>query len=74
MANAWFNRDWIYPHRALDRFDIVVTLWSCCSATHSGFSPIIRFQLTDECRALYDHLMPPAIRRLATQGIRPQGA
>ena len=32
------------------------------------------YQLTDECRALRDHLMPPAIRRLATQGIRPRGA
>jgi hypothetical protein len=31
---------------------IVCTLCPCCFATHSGFLPIIRFQLTHECRAL----------------------
>ena len=33
--------------------NIVVTLWPCCLATHSGFWPIMRSQLTDEWRAQY---------------------
>ena len=28
------------------------TLWPCCFATHNGFLPTIKFQVTDECRAL----------------------
>ena len=34
-------------------FSIVVTLWPCCLATQSRFFPIIKFQLTEECRAQY---------------------
>jgi hypothetical protein len=33
-------------------FNITSGLWPCCSATHRKFFPIIRFQLTDEWRAL----------------------
>jgi len=33
--------------------NIVVMLWPCCLATHSGFRPIMRSQLTDEWRAQY---------------------
>ena len=33
--------------------NIVVMLWPCCLATHSGLWPIMRSQLTDEWRAQY---------------------
>ena len=32
---------------------IVRIRWPCCWATNSGLRPIIRSQLTDECRAAY---------------------
>ena len=38
---------------AIQTRSIVERLCPCCSATHNGFLPIIRFQLTEEWRATY---------------------
>jgi len=48
---AWMS-DRVAPSvHAAYALSIVVMVCPCCFATHSGLLPLIRFQLTDECRA-----------------------
>ena len=50
---AWTSDSIALSAQAAHTRSIVQMLCPCCLATHSGFPPAMRFQLTEEWRAVY---------------------